>query len=418
MKDLTKSMEMSEKFEKDGEESSRSETSAAPTSINESDKDKLHATEAEPKVRTPSEEARYHAEVRDYERRAGEPPSTPSTTSSAQPSHEHHGASASQSNPYSQQRPTGIPTRPAIMDRSEEEARLEAAGVSEAEKDLRAKERKKGLTKEQKAELMAYEAERQRVRDERVNNLAKKLVERLSVWTETDRGGDVTRAFKEKTRLETENLKMESFGLEMLHSIGAVYVNKGSNFAKSNSNFLGGIGGFFSRVKDKGSQVKDVFGTISSALDAQQSMEEMARAEERGGDAWTDEARAEAERRVTGKILAAAWRGSKFEIQSVLRDVCDRVLKDDAVGMQKRIHRAHALVIMGGVLKEAKRDDDEEREYMVFEQLMADAAKKREDKEDAKKKEKKEREKSDESAEGGGTKGKSHFAFGGGHKSS
>jgi len=65
--------------------------------------------------------------------------------------------------------------------------------------------------------------------------------------------------------------------------------------------------------------VKETWGTISTAIDAQMTMEEMAKLEEKGGEDWTDEKKAEYERKVTGKILAAAWRGSKFEIQSVLR---------------------------------------------------------------------------------------------------
>ena len=80
-------------------------------------------------------------------------------------------------------------------------------------------------------------------------------------------------------------------------------------------------------------------------------MEEMAKLEEKGGEEWTDEKKAEYERKVTGKILAAAWRGSKFEIQSVLRDVCDRLLNDKNVKLEKRIERAHALVIVGGIFQ-------------------------------------------------------------------
>lgn len=100
-------------------------------------------------------------------------------------------------------------------------------------------------------------------------------------------------------------------------AIGTVYISKGASFVKSQK-FLG-IGGFFSRLKDKGTLVKETWGTISTAIDAQMTMEEMAKMEEKGGDDWTDEKKAEYERKVTGKILAAAWRGSKFEIQSVLR---------------------------------------------------------------------------------------------------
>lgn len=238
--------------------------------------------------------------------------------------------------------------RQAIMDKSEEEARLEAAGVSQEEKELRKKQKKKGgLSKEQQEKLAAYEAERRRARQERVDTLARKLIDRISVWTETDKTPEMTRAFEEKIRLEVENLKMESFGIEILHAIGATYVQKATSFLKSQK-FLG-ISGFFSRLKDKGTLAKETWTTISTAIDAQMTMEEMARLEERGGEDWTDEKKAEYEKLVTGKILAAAWRGSKFEIQSVLRDVCDQVLGDKSVKLEKRIERAHALVIAGTI---------------------------------------------------------------------
>lgn len=242
----------------------------------------------------------------------------------------------------------GIPTRPAIMSKSDSESQLDATRLTEEEKELRKKEKKKaGLTKEQREQLAAYEAERARVRKERVETLAKKLVDRISIWTETDKGLDVTKAFQEKTRLEVENLKMESFGVDILHAIGATYMSKATALLKSQK-FLG-IGGFFSRLKDKGTLAKETWNTISSAIDAQMTMEEMAKMEEKGGEEWTDERRVEYERRVTGKILTAAWRGSKFEIQSVLRDVCDEVLYDKKVPMSKRLERAQALLISGEI---------------------------------------------------------------------
>ncbi|KAK4954761.1 DnaJ-like protein, partial [Elasticomyces elasticus] len=137
-------------------------------------------------------------------------------------------------------RPKGIPTRLAITDRTEEDARLDAAGVSAKEKQLRDKEKKKGgLTKEQKEELAAFEAERTKIRNERVDTLAKKLIDRVSVWTETDKGADVTAAFKKKTELEIENLKMESFGIEIMHAIGATYHSKATTFLKSQKAVIG-----------------------------------------------------------------------------------------------------------------------------------------------------------------------------------
>ncbi|KAL2757026.1 hypothetical protein ACRALDRAFT_1041484 [Sodiomyces alcalophilus JCM 7366] len=288
------------------------------------------------------------------------PPRTPSPSPSA--------TSAS--------RRTQIPIRPALMDRPSDET--VDASAPETEESLRRKERSKkgGLSQEQRDQLAALEKERARVRQERVDTLSRKLVDRVSVWTETDRGAAVTTSFQEKMRLHVENMKMESFGLDILHAIGHTYVSKATALLRSQK-FLG-LGGFFSRVRDKGTLVKETWGTISSAIEAQQTIEEMARMEEQGGDDWSDERKAELERRVTGKILNAAWRGSKFEIQSVLREVCDQVLYDKKVPLAKRLQRAEALVIIGEIFLKAQRSPEEEGDYLVFEQLVADAAIKKE----------------------------------------
>ena len=246
-------------------------------------------------------------------------------------------------------RPQGIPTRLAIQDRTEQEAAQTVAGMTEEEKKLQDKKKKGGLTKEQREELAAFEMERRKIREERIETLSRKLIDRISVWTETDKGSDVTTAFREKMRLEVENLKMESFGIEILHAIGATYLSKATTFLKSQKPIIGSVSGFLSRLKDKGSMVRDTWGTVSTAISAQMEIEAMAQAEEKGGEDWTDERKAEYEKRVTGKILAAAWRGSRFEIQSVLRDVCDAVLFDKKVRLEKRVERAQALVIVGEI---------------------------------------------------------------------
>ncbi|KAK3900679.1 X-domain of DnaJ-containing-domain-containing protein [Staphylotrichum tortipilum] len=278
-----------------------------------------------------------------------------------------------------------IPIRPALMDRPSDDSAHEDS-LQDKRKD---KKSKSGLSKEQREQLAAYERERAKIRQERVDTLAQKLLDRLSVWTETDKGKDVTIAFQEKTRLEVEELKMESFGIDILHAIGATYVSKATTLLRSQKFF--GMGGFLSRMKDKGTLVKDTWNTISSAIDAQQTMEEMARLELQGGDDWTDEKKSEYERRVTGKILTAAWRGSKFEIQSVLRDVCDAVLNDKKVPLSKRLERAEALVLIGQITSAAKRTPEEEGDYMAFEQLVAEAAIKKEKESKKKGKDKKDK---------------------------
>lgn len=242
----------------------------------------------------------------------------------------------------------GIPLRPAIMDRSEEDIRTDEASMTEEEKNLRKKGKKKGgLSPEQREKLLEWEKEKNRVRKERIETLAKKLIDRISVWTETDKGPDVTKAFEEKTRLEVENLKMESFGLDILHAIGMTYSQKANGVLNSKA-FLG-IGNFFSKTKDKFTLVKDTWNTVASAIDAQMTMEDMVKKEAAGGEEWTEEKKAELERRVTGKVLNAAWKGSRFEIQSVLRDVCDEVLNDKKISKSKKFERAQAIAKIGEI---------------------------------------------------------------------
>lgn len=73
---------------------------------------------------------------------------------------------------------------------------------------------------------------------------------------------------------------MESFGLELLHTIGTIYYNKANTFLKAQNSFLG-IGGWFGTLKEKGGIIKDTYSTISIALDAQSTMQQLAKMNER-----------------------------------------------------------------------------------------------------------------------------------------
>ncbi|KAF2721811.1 DnaJ domain protein [Polychaeton citri CBS 116435] len=393
MKDLTKTMEISMR---EMEEQEQTAGEAAVNAEAQASKATAESTTQAPPPTVESQGEKTTAPPPPTVESQGEKTAGPGPAADATPATASGATGATTGSPqtgsgYSTPRPRGIPTRLAITDKTEEDAAAQAAGMTEEERKLQEKKKSTGLTKEQREELAAFEMERKRIRNERVDNLSSKLIDHVSVWTETDKGADVTAAFKEKMRLEVENLKMESFGIEILHAIGQTYVTKATTFIKSQKPIIGGVSGFFSKLKDKGNLVKDTWGTVSTAISAQMEIEEMARAEEKGGDDWTDEKRAEFEKRVTGKILAAAWRGSKFEIQSVLRDVCDKVLYDKKVKVEKRMERAHALVIIGELFAKAQRDPDEEGDYMAFEQLMAEANVKREKKEDKKEDKKKKR---------------------------
>lgn len=243
-------------------------------------------------------------------------------------------------------------------------------------------------TKE-KTKLEQHEEEMRQKKAETVKTLSKRLIERLSVLTESNPNDpQCQEAFRMKFEIEANSLKMESFGEEILHTIGKVYTTKAQIFLDSQT-FLG-IKGFFTSVGAKGGIVMDTFKTISSALDAQSTMQELEKFQsmrsqegelrnEKGEiiEKPTDEEIAELEKLLMGKVLNAAWHGSKYEIQSTLREVCDTVLDDKEESIRKRIERANALTILGEVFKKTKRTEAEAAEAQIFEELVQEATKKK-----------------------------------------
>ncbi|KAI0773282.1 X-domain of DnaJ-containing-domain-containing protein [Trametes elegans] len=229
------------------------------------------------------------------------------------------------------------------------------------------------ITPEQKRKLQELEEERRKNMEERIETLAKKLVERLRPIVEAKRPGDKddpeTAAFEAKMRREADDLKLESFGVELLHTIGSIYMMKATSFLKSRK-FLG-IPGFFSRLKEKGAMAKDAWGVIGSAIGVQQTIAEMEKLQAKG-ELAEDEIRA-LEEDVTGKIMLASWRGTRFEVTQVLREVVDRVLKEPGVPDQVLYNRAKGLLLIGAVFNQTQPDEtDEERREL--ERMVAEAA--------------------------------------------
>lgn len=88
------------------------------------------------------------------------------------------------------------------------------------DKDTHVTPKKRGkLTPEQKKKLQELEEERRKALEERVKTLTMKLVERLRPLVEAKHPGEKedpeTRTFQDKIKLEAEDLKLESFGVEV-----------------------------------------------------------------------------------------------------------------------------------------------------------------------------------------------------------
>ncbi|THH29285.1 hypothetical protein EUX98_g4906 [Antrodiella citrinella] len=230
------------------------------------------------------------------------------------------------------------------------------------------------VTPEQRKKLQDLDDERRKNMQARIETLRVKLVDRLRPFVEAKHPGDKddpeTKAFEARMKREADDLKLESFGVELLHTIGNVYMMKATSFLKSKK-FLG-IPGFFSRLKEKGAVAKDAWGVIGSAIGVQNLMQEMERLQAKG-EVAEEELRA-LEEDVTGKV-----------VDGVLKEagVSDVVLYNRAKvppfvstvhrDMSKLTHFSQALLITGAIFK-ATVPDESDAERRELERMVAEAA--------------------------------------------
>jgi len=91
------------------------------------------------------------------------------------------------------------------------------------------------------------------------------------------------------------------------------------------------------------------------------------------GDASEEELKA-LEIDVTGKIMLVSWRGTRFEVVQVLREVVDNVLKESGVSDPDMYNRARGLLLLGAIFKSTIPDESDE-ERRELERMVAEAAK-------------------------------------------
>ncbi|KAG6805955.1 hypothetical protein H0H92_013258, partial [Tricholoma furcatifolium] len=131
-------------------------------------------------------------------------------------------------------------------------------------------------------------------RKERVAWLAQNLVYKLETFTESATGSnelELSQYWRETCEHEANELKRQSYGVELLHAIGLVYVRKAKRFLATKSTRFG-IGGLIHSAKNNSRVVNDIIissglidrvGYLQIDVDAarEESPEEMVRLKER-----------------------------------------------------------------------------------------------------------------------------------------
>ncbi|CAE6450123.1 unnamed protein product [Rhizoctonia solani] len=203
------------------------------------------------------------------------------------------------------------------------------------------------------------DAQKQKVRAERVGLLVAELSRKLSIYTESATGhpqqdADVANSWRQICEIEANELKGESYGVDLLNAVGFVYVAKAKHYLATNQTFMG-VGGWLHNIQGKYHVFSETVSTVRSALELKQVFDQIAEAEKSG---MSPEQKKKLEEQAAEKGLRALFKGAKLEIESVLRETCDRVLADPTLQSSKLHLRAEALQILGEAYLGVKKDGD------------------------------------------------------------
>ncbi|ORX71955.1 hypothetical protein DL89DRAFT_274214 [Linderina pennispora] len=227
-------------------------------------------------------------------------------------------------------------------------------GSPGTEQDKAARKAEKKRKKEEQLKKQQEADARNKVR---VAKLAENLKNKLDIYVENTHADPkrALAAWEAQITAEAEDLKTESLGVELLHTIGHIYRFKANKFHEKQE-FLGGFRGVYQSFKETGQIIGSAYTTIKAAMDLQRtavlSPEEKQRLEEQAAK----------------KALEALWKSGKLEIENILREVCDAVLHDASADKKVLKRRAAALKAMGDIYSGVVADPDQvPNPFMPFE---------------------------------------------------
>lgn len=243
------------------------------------------------------------------------------------------------------------------------------------------KRKKHKVSAEQQEKIHQYMEESRIKKEKRIDDLAEKLTAKVTQYQQSVANKDALAQFEAKLRVSFEDLKVESFGIQLLHLIGKAYLEQAHATIAASKTF--GVSKIYTSVKSKSSRVKGGFLIVKTAMDAQvaaqEMMNEQAKLEQLGAE-LTEEQKVrqmEAERIITGKLLATAWATTKFEVNGVLNKVTRKVLNDKALSKKERVARSEALLFISKLMLNTQRSPEEDEEARIFEEMMAEASAKK-----------------------------------------
>lgn len=136
--------------------------------------------------------------------------------------------------------------------------------------------------------------------------------------------------------------------------MGFVYSSKSRHYLAS-SGMLGSLGGIFHAASSSFHTVRETVSTFRAALELKSVFDELQKAEDEG---ITEERKKQLEDQAAEKGLRALFKSAKLEVESVIREVSDRVLYDSSITKQTQRLRADALGMVGDVYMQTQGTEE------------------------------------------------------------
>ncbi|ORY73951.1 DnaJ-domain-containing protein [Neocallimastix californiae] len=229
-------------------------------------------------------------------------------------------------------------------------------------------------------EMEKMRKEKREKQEKRVNELSEKLKKKIEIHTEyvrpyfnnanelKEKEKESLTNFKAIINIEADELKYESYGVELLRSIGYIYRLKANQalyqYRAENGaihkKIFGYTNKFTSKMKEKGHVLSEAVNTYKSALELQNSLEKI-KLQDKMNDLkinMTEEEKRklmdQLEQEASIKGMDALWQTSKLEIESTLIEVCDKLFSDTTVASIEIKERAKAILAIGEVFSKAE----------------------------------------------------------------
>lgn len=162
-------------------------------------------------------------------------------------------------------------------------------------------------------------------------------------------------------------LSMESFGIDLLHLIGKMYVTQAEEFLDGNV-----LRNSWSGLSKPAAAAAEGLSLVAGARKLQATINTMLAAREasaRQGGRGAEHL-AELETRAMQELIGLTWQATQMEVQSVVREVCDSLLRDKSRPREERHVLAEGIRVIGRVFSKAQpsQESDAAKRY-YFEHL-------------------------------------------------